>query len=116
MDKRAPLPEAPSIAQCEQDLLAAGFTHLHATPFWQAPGAGNLYAGPVLAWQMLKTGSYRLKCCKSCGQPLPDEDTNTPIASSEVTTIVTREVDKAMNYLTREAEREALKASTNKTR
>ena len=64
------LPEAPSLAQCEQELIAAGWVHVHASPFWRAPN-GYLFPGPTLAWQMLQTGEgTKEKRCGLCGQRL----------------------------------------------
>lgn len=105
------LPEAPSLAQCEQELIAAGWVHVHASPFWRAPN-GYLFPGPTLAWQMLQTGEgTKEKRCGLCGQRL-DNPANVPTPSPEVGTTE----PTSMDHFTREAEREALKASTNKTR
>jgi hypothetical protein len=61
----------PSEAHCAEELLAAGWKPVHASPFWKAPN-GAMFPGVLYSWQCLQQGHGKpTYTCSFCGQQLP---------------------------------------------
>lgn len=57
----------PTEASCIEELLANGWTKIHASPFFRAP-SGELYPSAFYSWQLMKKGLGTIKHCPTCGQ------------------------------------------------